>query len=845
MLIVAITSSWADEVTVTSFKSSSSTPYTYECISNNYAVNEVEIITSNVTSNPVGNGELKVPANGTLTVSAHGKSVTGIEISWKNTPSITANVGEISTSSKVTTWEGNAESVVLTSTTANQFGTITVTYAGTFADNIGSTVTLSSLTRGLYSSSSIYTIGCTTDPSVYGVYMKGKIGSDINIDSQSNSGTISFKSPKAMSSIVLNWTDSKGASKNPNMTPSIGTYNATTKTWSAPSGNTSIKEVTFTNAETSKYYLKNQNVVINFASSGPSLSVDPAEANAFTYVAGNGPSAAQEFTVNLSNSEKAVSATLDSENYEMSKTSDGTYASTAITDLENGSKVYVRLKAGLAKGTGYDGTLTFANEDVTDDVVVNLSGSVTVPKCATPTISPVSFSTDNQEVTITSETADATIYYTTDGTDPTESSNVYDSENKPTISSTTTFKAIAVKENYDDSEVATQKITRTSSAVVASWNFTNWSSTTQAGVKGDTEAWSQYEKTNSGGMNFGENGRSNIGAISSGSTLKYNETNNIDETNGLTFAAGAYGLALIFNIGSATVSSTEYTYQGSSYLWLYSKNAIITIPSVPAGATIEIGVESHNGGDERGVTLKNGSTTLEQTQGEAKSTVYQVCKWTNATAGNVTVTPSAGLHIYYIKVTGNAETVPVATSAGNTYATYVTESNLDFSSVSDEITAYIATADNGSTITTEAVTEVPTGTALLIKTANAGATVNVPVAASTPATLTANKLKYSASPLVITSEQATAKQYYGFFKVGGKYGFAPMKAGTLAAKKAYLDYGVGGNSLQFIALDFDDAPTAINFVEAENNANSAAPVKVIKNGKLFIGNYNVAGQQVK
>lgn len=39
--------------------------------------------------------------------------------------------------------------------------------------------------------------------------------------------------------------------------------------------------------------------------------------------------------------------------------------------------------------------------------------------------------------------------------------------------------------------------------------------------------------------------------------------------------------------------------------------------------------------------------------------------------------------------------------------------------------------------------------------------------------------------------------------------------------------------------------TGINNVNANDNANSDANVKVIKNGKLYIGNYNIAGQQVK
>jgi len=506
--------------------------------------------------------------------------------------------------------------------------------------------------------------------------------------------------------------------------------------------------------------------------------------------------------------------------------SDISYGTADIVTVDATTGVVTPVAAGST-------TITFNSSAVAGKYKAssgNLSITVTAPKCATPTISPVSFSTDNQEVTITSATDGATIYYTTDGTDPTVSSNEYNPESKPTISSTTTFKAIAVKENYDDSEVATQKVTRTSSAVVASWYFTNWSSATQAGVKGDTEAWSQYEKTNSGGMNFGENGRSNIGAISSGSTLKYNETNNIDETNGLTFAAGAYGLALIFNIGSATVSKKEYTYHGSSYLWLYNENAIITIPSVPAGATIEIGVESHNGGTERGVTLKNGSNTLTQTQGAAASKVYQVCKWTNATAGNVTVNPSAGLHIYYITVTSNVETEGITTDNG--VATYVTKNALDFTGL--ETKAYVVKSvdTKKNKVFTEEVTTVPAGTALLVK----GATVNVPVIASATAPAT-NLLQISTGDGVQGGDNifAYSKSAKQFKKVASTV--------TIPSGKCYLQIdGISGSSLD---IDLDGEATAINNVDANENANSAAPVKVIKNGKLYIGNYNVAGQLVK
>ena len=65
--------------------------------------------------------------------------------------------------------------------------------------------------------------------------------------------------------------------------------------------------------------------------------------------------------------------------------------------------------------------------------------------------------------------------------------------------------------------------------------------------------------------------------------------------------------------------------------------------------------------------------------------------------------------------------------------------------------------------------------------------------------------------------------------------------GSMKANKAFFGSATQLNSLDLV---FDDEiATAINGIEASEA--QAAPVKVIKNGKLYIGNYNVAGQQVK
>ncbi|HJH61444.1 MAG TPA: chitobiase/beta-hexosaminidase C-terminal domain-containing protein [Bacteroidetes bacterium] len=78
------------------------------------------------------------------------------------------------------------------------------------------------------------------------------------------------------------------------------------------------------------------------------------------------------------------------------------------------------------------------------------SGTTTV---ATPTFSPVGGTYyEPLTVSINCNTEGATIYYTTDGTEPTTESSVYSSP--ISVSTTTTIKAMAVKEGLDNSAVA-------------------------------------------------------------------------------------------------------------------------------------------------------------------------------------------------------------------------------------------------------------------------------------------------------------------------------------------------------------------------------------------------------
>jgi len=74
------------------------------------------------------------------------------------------------------------------------------------------------------------------------------------------------------------------------------------------------------------------------------------------------------------------------------------------------------------------------------------------------TITPASGSyLTGQALEIASATEGISIYYTLDGTDPTEASTLYDPLAPPTITSAITVKAIAYKDNMDPSEIVTEQ----------------------------------------------------------------------------------------------------------------------------------------------------------------------------------------------------------------------------------------------------------------------------------------------------------------------------------------------------------------------------------------------------
>lgn len=111
-----------------------------------------------------------------------------------------------------------------------------------------------------------------------------------------------------------------------------------------------------------------------------------------------------------------------------------------------------------AAGTRYTIKVTSRHNSQITAIKIYKAGGTVVETVATPTFSPGGgIFTESQDVEISCTTDDATIYYTTDGSTPTDESDEYDGA--ITVSETTTIKAIAVKEGMNNSAVASATYT--------------------------------------------------------------------------------------------------------------------------------------------------------------------------------------------------------------------------------------------------------------------------------------------------------------------------------------------------------------------------------------------------
>ena len=156
-------------------------------------------------------------------------------------------------------------------------------------------------------------------------------------------------------------------------------------------------------------------------------------------------------------------------------------------------------------------------------------------------------------------------------------------------------------------------------------------------------------------------------------------------------------------------------------------------------------------------------------------------------------------------------------------------------------TAYKAVVNGGKIVLKDLSGIIPANAGVVIAgTKGADATITY-TTDEAPADMTGNNLHGTTTRTLTSVLKGSSDKFMALQKSTSK--FKPYTGTYFPAYKAYilLDSTNAPESLEMV---FDEA-TAITNVNANDNANSAAPAKVIKNGKLYIGNYNVAGQLVK
>ena len=160
------------------------------------------------------------------------------------------------------------------------------------------------------------------------------------------------------------------------------------------------------------------------------------------------------------------------------------YSAFVINNVNNAVRAFA-LNSNHNFGPYHTQNIAADNYNFFIDMFATVGGGTLT--CAMPTFAPEAGTYyEAQEVTLACSTADATIYYTLDGSDPDENSEVY---TEPiTVAESMTIKAIAMKEGYENSNIATAEYTIILGAVTIfeqDWegDMNGWTFVTVEGIK--------------------------------------------------------------------------------------------------------------------------------------------------------------------------------------------------------------------------------------------------------------------------------------------------------------------------------------------------------------------------
>lgn len=457
-------------------------------------------------------------------------------------------------------------------------------------------------------------------------------------------------------------------------------------------------------------------------------------------------------------------------------------------------------------------SMATANKFVMPAEAVTVAPTFRLLTCATPTISPAdgsSFSGASQEITLACATDDATIYYTLDGSTPTDESTEY--TGAFSISSTTTIKAIAVNGGYVNSDVASATITKIEML------------TQQPVSVGRTWDWSKL---------------SAVGELTDETTPSINDEFVMANMDGVRYTDFNLGFNSNFTqeMGrEIVISKTQYV-RRSGNGDTFQNGTIKMIFAQPGTLQVYFTGTSSSGQTDRYLVINGEQGSVATSGTNQKNETFNV-------VGDVTISFLNGkpLRIQKIVFTPIASVSKTITAAG--WATYCSPYALDFSGDIEHLdAAYIVTGGAAGVLSMDEVTgTVPANTGLLLK--GEGECV-IPVVASSSTNVSANKLVGVTEETEIdanTGYVLMASPSLGFYKNANAF--------TLGANTAYLPVG-------FDESTPDAAPSAFRIVDEVNGATdiqnieaNEKAVKFIENGRILILRdgitYDALGRKVR
>ena len=395
-----------------------------------------------------------------------------------------------------------------------------------------------------------------------------------------------------------------------------------------------------------------------------------------------------------------------------------------------------------------------------------------VETVATPVISAESTTFNEGEsvfVSIATETQDAEIYYTLDGTDPsTENGELYEGEIE--ITETTTVKAIAVKDGWNNSEVAEAKYTKT---VVVEGGVVDVLNLALTGAEGTTySSWSGKTSKSSAvyaGQSAGGNNSIQLRSSNSNSGI-------------VTTQSGGKVKKISIDWNSNTAATRE--------LWVYGKNTAYTNPT-----------ELYNASTD-------GDKLAEIACGTTEFIIEGDYEYIGLRSG------SGAMYLNSIEITWVEEEPESYTlTVGETeWATLFLGFN---AAIPSNVKAYTVTAVNDGYVTLTQVTGVlPAETGVIVNATKGNYEFNY--SAENVADVAGNLLKGTVADKNIEGEA------YVLGVVDGAVGlYKALASGTSwknNANKAYLPASVASGAASY-SFRFGEGTTAIENVEVENASN--------------------------